>query len=468
MTHTLKPDAQGHINIDNKGGMYTPGDTIYITGNPKDVLITALSGAEGQPIKISNVPGEVLNIGDSTWSGGSYSYGLMFKNCHHIEVFGSSKNNFIITGSKSTAKDANGYWIAGAYFNCRIDDMSDNFKVHDMTIRYGGNGIWCKTEVYSTNSSTWAPNACANFEFYNLDIGFTHTEGMYIGHTATWWNIKTNQPYYSGTPTDLNTYKQPSKLSNVIIRNNYVHDCEFDGIQCAAIDGLQVYGNEVVNWGIGKNSGHNGGILIGGRVKGFNVHDNYVHDGWGDMIQVYAEGGAPGKITNNLLVNNQASTDASGISLRGTNDLVVELSNNTVVSTGSSTIRVNGYYGQKSKQVISNNILAQPRYIAAIGARNYIYEENGGVFIDVGNQKFQTLADAKLDSKFIPVAGTTAAGFGYKLPQQPETPAPQPEELKLSINIPAINITGLKVGTQTAKMALPDGKTIDITIVVEK
>lgn len=470
MQYTLKPDASGHLNIDNKSGTYKPGDTLYISGNPKDILITGLMGAAGQRINITNAPGEKLVVGNPAWNGGGYSYAIMFKGCKHINLFGSDKASFLVDGSRTTVVDR------GAYFNIRIDELSDNFSVHDISVRNGGNAIWCKTEVSKTDARTWAPNYLENFEFYNLDIRGTYTEGLYIGHTATWWNIVTPGPYYSGTPTDLNTYKQPAKLRNVIIRNCYVEGAGMDGIQTAAIDNLQVYNNEVVNWGVNRNSGHCGGILIGGRVKGFDVHDNYVHDGWGDMIQVYAEGGAVGKIINNLLVNNtspiseEIAYNAAGIFLRGTDNLITEVTNNTIVSTNSSSIRVNGYYGQKGKQIITNNILAQPQYISTMGARNYIYEENGGVFTDVGNQKFQTLADAKLDSKFIPLAGTTAAGYGYKLPVPPTPPPDSPATITITSQALGDFLKTLKPGEYPISLLIKDegaaDKTIGIKLVI--
>jgi hypothetical protein len=190
----------------------------------------------------------------------------------------------------------------------------------DITITGGGAGLWAKTEVSSTDSSTWYPNTyLENFEFYNLDISNTYNEAMYIGPTATYWNIQTNAPYYPSSPTDTTAssnptvYKQPIKLRNVNIHDNNVHDIGNDGIQ-TAIDNLEVYDNEVANWATKHGAADNGGILIGGHVKGFNVHDNYVHDSWGEMMQVYAEGGATSVINSNLLVDNQQD----GVSMRGT------------------------------------------------------------------------------------------------------------------------------------------------------
>src|SRR5688500_11965159 len=161
MNHTLKPGPDGHLAIN--AGIYKPGDTLYITGNPKSVLVSNISGSTTDRINITNVPGEKLTVGNPAWGGTGYPYAIMFKRCKHINLFGSSKDSFVITGSTVANIDR------GAYFNIRIDDLSDNFSVHDISVRNGGNAVWCKTEVIASNPATWGPNVLENFEFYNLD-----------------------------------------------------------------------------------------------------------------------------------------------------------------------------------------------------------------------------------------------------------------------------------------------------------
>lgn len=267
-------------------------------------------------------------------------------------------------------------------------------------IRHGGTGLWAKTEV-SNNPATWFPNTFLNnFEFYNLDIYNTYNEAMYIGHTGSYWNIQNKTPLYphpNEPVPDQKVYKRPIKLRNVRIHHNRVHGSGGDGIQTAAIDNLEVYNNEVFDWAVTKNSAHNGGILIGGRVKGFNVYNNYVHNGWGEMIQVYAEGGGTSStITNNLLVGNKQD----GVSIKGTHKLSVTFSHNTVALAGGNLIRINGYFGGTGQNIITKNILANP--LANGGAmypNSYIYTENGGVMQDTDNKKFAKTAEARLDEK---------------------------------------------------------------------
>jgi hypothetical protein len=453
--YILRPDAQGFLIINST--TYKPGDTIALSGYFKAVAIYNLAGSDGNTIKITNLPGETLIIGDSAWSGGSWAHGLAMRNCHYIEIYGNAQKNFKITGANTTTKDANGYPVKTAYFDLIIGEMSDNFKVHDISIRHGGTGIHCKTEITS-NSNTWYPNIYLNnFEFYNIDIYNTYNEAMYIGHTATYWNISNNTPYYPGpniTPDPV-IYKQPIKLKNVKIHHNYIHDIGNDGIQTAAIDGLEIYNNEVYNWATKQGSADNGGILIGGRVKGFNVHDNYVHDGWGEMVQVYAEGGAEATIKNNLFVRNKSE----GVSIRGTNGLLVNFTNNTIAYTGGNAIRINGYFGGTGSNLLQKNIIAQP-------TGNYIYLENAGAVQDVDNLKY-TLASQALwmeTNYYQPLANSPAIGYGYIVNQIPSANS----ALKVTINIPPITLDKLTEGSYVMKLTMPDGKVVFVTIVVEK
>lgn len=453
MQYTLKPDSQGNIIVDNKAGTYKPGDTLCIPSKTKSVLFSNFKGELNNRFNISNVPGEKLVVGNPDWNGGGYSYALMFRRCSHLNLFATEKGAFSVSGSVTTKVDR------GAYFNVRFEDLCDNIKVSGLSIQDGGNAIWCKTEVSKTDPNTCWPNYQENFIFEDLDIKNTYTEGMYIGHSATYWDVNNNTPYYpdpSVKVTDLDRYKRPIKLKNVIIRNCRLEGCGFDGVQTAAIDGLQVYNNEVINWGGRKVGGDNQGILIGGRVKGFSVHDNNVHDGWGPLMAVLAEGGGESIVKNNLLVN---TAFGEGIFIRGTDGLITTVSNNTIAGTASQPLRVNGSKGGVDKQIFQDNILVGPTSFSdGMGNRNYIYEENGGTFVDSNNVKFRTLADAKLDSTYQPLADSKGLGLGYKKtitdPPKPEPPKPEPpvEEPK------KVYITGAEL------LEMIKGSSLEITV----
>lgn len=438
MNYTLKPAADGFLIINP--GAYKPGDTIYLSGKFKAVAVYKLVGSAELPIKITNAPGETLVIGDELWGGGAWSHGLAMRGCRFIEVCGESKDKFIITGPNLTINAT----ARAAYWNFYIGELSDNFKVHDLTIRYGGTGILCKTDVSKTDENTWFPNTyLENFEFYNLLIQDTKNEGIYIGHTATYWNIKDGVPVYSGA-INPDIMKQPIKLRNVRIFNNKLTNIGNDGIQTAAVDGLKVYDNEVKNWATNKDGGHNGGILIGGRVVVFDVYNNVVTNGWGEFLQIYADAGN-GNVKNNVFVGNILS----GIGLRGGKGLAVDFSNNTIVYSGEHAFRINGASaGDKNgAHLLKKNIIIQEK-------GQYIYLENGGIVGIDDNKKYKTIADAKIDiSTYLPMAGSALIGYGYGNgavvePPKPEPPAPAPiSKITITSNELAAFLKALKAGS---------------------
>jgi len=263
-----------------------------------------------------------------------------------------------------------------------------------------------------------------NLKIHDVEINDTNNENMYIGHTATHWNLTRNQPYYGVIGDTSNPdwhpgdhYVDPIKWQNVAIYDNYCHDGYADGIQTAAIEGLTVYRNEVINWGRGQNSAHNGGILIGGRVRNFEVYCNYVHDGWGELFQCYAEGinNAYGRVHNNLF---KGTTGNDGITFRTTDGLVIDCYDNTVVSTLGVSTR--WYKGTGHR--LNRNILIDPR--SGTGQQlyptSYIYLEPGASVIEgTGNDangKYPSVTAANVDPNnwYLPNPGSPVANIGYR------------------------------------------------------
>lgn len=415
--YTIVPDAEGRLYIDNSNKKYQPGDILNLKGNFKSIGVNNLSGAPGKPIVIRNAPNTVTQIGNASWSGGAWAQALTFDNCHYVVLGGtSSKSQFVVNGSTTAQKTA--------YINIELKNHTDNFEIRYMTMKNGGTGIVAKTNPSKGDESTYYPNSVtSNLLIHDVTIDGTANEAMYIGHTALYWDLTANAPYYDAPSGFMpgHQYVQPVLWNNVKIYDNLVKNSGSDGIQTAAIDKLEVYNNEVSNWAIDKNPNHCGGILIGGRTRNTNVHDNYVHDGWGDICQFFGSGenGATHVINNNLFVNSTANV---GIQMRGTANAIVQIVHNTVAQTAGQSIRVNGYTGQTGKNIISGNILVQPVYGVNVIDKFYIYLENGAQGTEgtgtSANRKLPTLAAAGLDATnfYQPVSGSeiAASGAGYR------------------------------------------------------
>ncbi|MET3878204.1 right-handed parallel beta-helix repeat-containing protein [Chitinophaga sp. OAE865] len=411
--YTLVPDKDGRLVVD--GSIYKAGEILNLKGTFSAVVFNNLKGASGSPIIVKNASGTVVKIGNPSWSGGSWATAISFVNCHYVKAGGEkSKSEFVIEGSTQAGREA--------YFDFTLSQHTDNFEIANVTIHNGGTGIWAKTDPIKGDLTTQYPNSYMdNLLIHDVAISGTNNEAFYIGHTALYWNLTANAPYY-GDPSGFvsgQQYVQPIKWRNVKIYNNSVANGGADGIQTAAIDKLEIYGNTVTSWGGQHNSGHNGGILIGGRTTNTNVHDNYVHDGWGELIQFYGSGenGATHIIHNNLLRDNQGD----GVSLRGTDKAVVQITNNTIARTGGVSLRINGYFGMTAAQIVKDNAFIQPRVSGGTIALNaYIYTENGASVTEgtgaEANSKFATVADAGVDTNnfYQPKSGSALLTTGYR------------------------------------------------------
>lgn len=412
---TLVPDAAGRLLIDNTNKAYQPGDIINLQGTFKSIQVVNTSGSATAPIIIRNLTGTTVNIGDPAWNGGAYSCGFVLWNCHYIKFGGQSgTTSVMINGSTQAAK--------AAYYDLQIGNKSDNIEISNLTIQNGGNGIVAKTDPVKTDVATVYPNTTMqNLSIHDLVIKNTTNEAMYIGHTATYWDLTSNIPYY-GAPSGFvagHQYVQPIIWRGVKIYNNLVKDIGLDGIQTAAVDQLEVYNNEVSNWAMQKNYAHNGGILIGGRTTNTNTHDNYVHDGWGELCQFYGSGagGARHIFTNNLFRNNQLD----GVSMRGSDNAIVTFSNNTVAYTKGNCVRINGYGGQIGSNILNSNLLIAPlNGIGTIYPKYYIYLENNAKVIEgtatYVNMKFLTSIAALVDvaNYYSPLTGSLIGTAGYR------------------------------------------------------
>lgn len=392
---TLTADNNGLLTIDNSDNRYQPGDVLNLKGSFKAVLISNMNGSTKSPIIIQNLKDNIVTIGNPSWNGGAHPVACVLWNCHYIKLGGQSgRQSFIINGSTQSAREA--------YYDLQIGNKSDNIEICNLSITDGGNGIVAKTDPVKGDPGTIHPNLIMQqLSIHDVTITRTRNEGMYIGHTATYWDLTANMPYY-GSPGGMsagNQYVQPAMWNNVKIYNCYVYNVGLDGIQTAAVNQLEIYNNEVSQWATQRNSAHNGGILIGGRATNTKTHHNYVHDGWGELCQFYGSGanGSRHFIHDNVFLNNESD----GISVRGSENALVWIGFNTIANTGGNNLRLNGYTGMKVSQFVYNNLLIAPRKgIGTVYDNSYIYIEEGATVTEgtgaYVNYRFPTMAAARV------------------------------------------------------------------------
>lgn len=401
------------------GAQYGCGDTIILEGVFKAIEFQNLNGCNGNRINITNKIGQTTVIGDPSWASGGWSTALSFRNCHHFNLFGSSKANFVISGSTTINRTA--------YFNFGGVGLSDNFDVYNITIENGGTGVYAKTEPVPGNTATYDPvggpyTYLNNFKFHDIDIRNTYNEGTYIGHTGPYWDLTSNSQF-NGNQSQFDPthqYAEPKRLNNVEIYNIYIEGSGADGMQTAAAENMTIHHCEIYNWATRTDPNHCGGLLIGGKCRNVEAYCVYVHDGWGEMLQVSSADGSNGsfiKIHNCEFANNFINNGGNdGCTFKGTNGLAIEFYDNTVARSGGNNLRF--YTG--CCHLLNRNVLIQPRMAGgSISNRAYIYDEPGVTWIEGtgsnSNGKYPDVITANVDPNnfYAPNPGSPATGKGY-------------------------------------------------------
>ena len=409
--HVITPDSNGRIEMySDETKEILPGSTIYLDGNFLSVRFTGLKGSAEHPIRITNYPGKKLVIGNPDWSGGAYSSAIQLLECQHI-ILGSENSaaDFVIDGSTSKARSS--------YFGINLRPFTDNVEVKNITIRNGGTGILAKTDPEKENPKTWYPNTVLeNLSIHNVIITDVSTEAMYIGHTAVWWGWdETGKGYNAGAKPNnpAHTYVMPVKWKNVKIYQNHISNTGYDGIQASAMDQLEIYENEVANLGTRGTWGQNIGIIVGGRTTETNVHDNYAHDGTGEIFEFHGSGenNSSHIVHNNLFANSQSN----GMGIYGLIDAAtINISNNTIVGCQLFAVQVNGKYYDNLANLHHNAFVEC--YQKEPSSSKYIRIMNNGKVEESDNKEFGSINSAEIDphNYYHPLPGSPMENAGYR------------------------------------------------------
>lgn len=477
-------------------GDYLPGDQINLTGNFRSITLNNVVGTSDNPIVFRNTANQVTTVGNPTWAGSGNSYAIEAINSRYFIFAGTHWDNFIINGCTNNT-DGGGEPYKSAYRNISFGQLTERFELCYMTINNGGTSVVTKTDPISGQSNTWFPNSELGYMwFHDLVIDNSYNEGFYIGHTATYWNISTLQPFYPSpydAPPNSTTYKQPILINGVKVWNCLVKNCGKDAIQIAAAKNIEVMRNEVTNWAnVQQNAVHNGGILIGGRCETSNVHDNVTHDAWGEHYQFYGTG-LGHLFTNNLCYNTDASNTSGdmaslagrvGTSTADNNPAQVTMTGNTFsrCGTAGSLVRVNGFYNYSGKvnggaagttnlQLIMNkNLLIAPKNNTITNPGDafdsyYVYTENpldaaySGTLVSKGtaanaNIQYNTVAASNVNTSNFYLPPSISQGF-----RKTDTLGPQVTvvgSVIVSPNSATTNITGMIAGTYVFRCLVAD------------
>ncbi|UYQ95115.1 PKD domain-containing protein [Chitinophaga horti] len=379
---TVTPNAEGGVWMDLSGKGLQPGDTICIkAGKYTYIEFFNATGSAEKPLVF-------INCGGIVESGDGGDRGFSFRNVKYFKFTGTG------TGDKYgfKANGASKYIPSGFSAGKGCTD----YEVEHLEITKAEAGILCKINP-DCDPETWYPNfAIRNLKFHDIYIHDVLGEGMYIGHTS--------QNGVTMTCNGATITQPPPRIYNCKVYNVTTDGTGWDGIQVSTVpEGLEIYNNKVLNYGLENKGSQQAGIIFGGEGIG-SIHDNLVSKGTGNGIQVF--GSTHIDVYNNVV--NEAGYDGTSegqdaifIDDKPTKLLYkpiqVYVFNNTVVKSKRNGIMFFNSQGTVAAgNLFYNNLIVAPGSLATKGTRAYLevdrsidFKEANNYFeADINNVKF--------------------------------------------------------------------------------
>jgi hypothetical protein len=296
------------------GGACSSGDIIQVTsGNRYILTIKNVDCSGGAVCTVTNNGGQVnIDLGE----GGDSNFAFYFFNNKNIKITGTGDGGvtygFLIDGDCPRASQPCANYSAGIWWGDVTDIEMENVEVKDVS-KIGINHIGT-TAVYRAANLNIHDN-------YFHDIG---SECVYLGRFQDPWNEVVHQ-----------------QIENIIVANNRVVGCGFDGIQVRNVYGsASITENYVEDFAWQDSSVHRLGITTDQTCTSCDVTYNHVYDGLGPGI--YLNSPIDGALVHgNVVIDvGKSSTSGSNEGIRNENDDTLTLTNNTVIMSGDfSAIR---------------------------------------------------------------------------------------------------------------------------------
>lgn len=369
---TINPGT-GFTYFNGTASGVQPGDVICVMAGSKGGLqFTNVIGSAANPVIIKNCGGQAL-IGGPTANNA-----MLFIGSRYIRITGTGDAGFnyglkIVGSSPGTQ----GIAVAG---------LSSNFEIDHMEIQnIGYTGIMIKSDPSSNCANTDAVRP--NFTLYDVKIhdNYVHDtggEGIYLGDS-----------FYNGTTVFCGSTQYCHEVRGARIYNNRFENTGREAIQVGSgVDDIEVYDNQVFNYGQANLPAQNGGIQFGVGTSG-RMYNNFIKAGKGPAIAIQGIGND--YVYNNVVVN--PGEQAITINTRPTpltTDIVsqgwlggVYIINNTFINVGTKGV-VEEFINNAPGNVLYNNLIVAS---SAPWDKTYTYtdwQKGNNVFIPV-------LADAK-------------------------------------------------------------------------
>lgn len=316
-----------------------PGDVICLkAGRRTNLFIKNIKGSASSPVTIKNCGGQVI------LGGTDVNNGIMVQNSRYFRITGTGDSGHKY-GIKIDKTKSGSQGIAIAEFSSDVE--IDHIEIGGA----GFAGIMAKTDPKCDGSADRG-----KFTMYNVKIHDNYMyniggEGIYLGNS-----------FYGGTTVYCNRTSYPHEIKNVRVYNNIIKNTGWEGIQVgSATEDVEIYDNEIYNYGQANKDSQNNGIQLGLGTTG-KLYRNYIENGYGTGIVIQGIG-------NNLVYNNVivgAGYPAFNVNVRPTplsSDVVskgflggVYIINNTVVDTKNKGA-INEHVNEAPNNVFYNNLI---------------------------------------------------------------------------------------------------------------
>lgn len=258
-----------------------PGDVICLqAGSRGGIQLTDVRGTAANPVIIKNCGGQAL-IG-----GPTINNAILFINSQFIRITG--------TGDAATQYGIKIVSTASGTQGLAAVSLSSDFEIDHMEIQNAGyNGMMLKSDPSTNcaNTATVRPNfTMRNMRVHHNYVHDTGGEGIYLGVS-----------FYTGTTLYCGSTQYNHEVRGVRIYENRFENNGREAIQVGSgVDDVEVYNNQVYNYGQGNLSAQNGGIQFGLGTVG-RMYNNFIKGGKGPAIAIQGIGND--YIYNNIIVN---------------------------------------------------------------------------------------------------------------------------------------------------------------------
>ncbi|WKV11232.1 right-handed parallel beta-helix repeat-containing protein [Marivirga harenae] len=377
-----------------------PGDIICLDSKVAydRLLFSNINGTEANPVIIRNCNGQAII--QATKPGG-----ISFEYSSHFKLLGDGGgSNYGIKVTTNT-----GFYVLMRTF-------SNQFEIAHLEVA-GNNdgfaGIGLKTspyedcELFEDPARPWT---MTDIIIRNNYVHNVNGEGLYIGHG-----------FHAGwTGNSCPNVVYPHVIKRLKVFSNIIENTGYDGMQIKNGDeDIEIYDNYIFNYGTRAENGQNEGVLIGGPMTGL-FYNNVIIKGTGNGLRMLNIGGN-NDVYNNIIME----SGKSGIRVDGGNefDLIFDnpylnFFNNHIINSGEYGFVIfdkrDAVRRFKNNLVInaSDQLIAIGSQIDAIDTSHNIATQdlNFVKFKNLDSYEFELLPDSPgID------AGTNVSNFGVDI-----------------------------------------------------